>query len=404
MSDELLDKGLLEEAKRIRKDLVAIRRTIHAHPEFGFEEHETAALIAARMTELGARVRTGVARTGVVAELGNGDAIVAIRADMDALPIAEATGLPFASRVPGMMHACGHDVHVSCAVGAAMLLARRPLAGIVRFLFQPSEEQKGADGWSGAMRLIDEGALEGVRAAIALHTRKLPAGCIGVTEGPALAGNDTIRITVRGRAAHAAHPEEGIDAVVAAAHVVLAAQQIVSRRTRAGVPAVVSLTTISGGVKENVIAERVEMTGTVRNAGPDHRAALLADIDRALDVGRALGAECRLEVTEGYPVTNNEPTVTRVIREAAISLLRRERVMDLPFDTWAEDFGYMTGVVPGAMFWLGVTSPSVPDPVWHSPTFNIDEDALPVGAAVLAATAMRLLETAPAVRLLEEKI
>jgi IAA-amino acid hydrolase len=393
MNTRSLDTGLLEQAKRIRGDLVAIRRAIHAQPEFGFAEHETAALIAERMTALGARVRTGVARTGVVAEIGSGDPVVAIRADMDALPITEATGLPFASRIPGMMHACGHDAHVTCALGAAMLLAGQPITGTIRFLFQPSEEQKDAEGRSGAMRLIDEGALEDVRAVVALHTRKLAVGSIGVTAGPALAGNDTIRIVIRGRAAHAAHPEEGIDAVVAAAHVVLAAQQIVSRRTAAGVPAVVSLTTIHGGVKENVIAEQVEIGGTVRNAGPGPRRALLEHLERALDLGRALGAECRLEVVEGYPVTHNDPSVTRVIREAAVGLLGREQVVDLPFDTWAEDFGYMSAVVPGAMFWLGVVGPTVPDPVWHSPTFDIDEDALPVGAAVLAASAVRLLET-----------
>ena len=392
MNDRLLDMKLFEEAKRIRGTLVSIRRAIHAHPEFGFEEHETAALIADRLTALGARVQTGVARTGVAADLGSGQPIVAIRADMDALPITEATGLPFASRVHGMMHACGHDAHVACALGAAALLARQPVPGTIRFLFQPSEEQKDAEGRSGAMRLIDEGALEGVRAVVALHTRKLPAGSIGVTEGPALAGNDTIRILIRGRAAHAAHPEEGIDAVVAAAHVVLAAQQIVSRRTRAGVPAVVSLTTIRGGVKENVLADQVELCGTVRHAGPARRTALLADLERSLDVGRALGAECRLEIAEGYPVMHNDPSVTRITREAAAALLGADKVVDLPFDTWAEDFAYMTAVVPGAMFWLGVVGPGVPDPVWHSPTFDIDEDALPVGAAVLAAAVVRLLE------------
>ena len=387
------ESSLLDDANGIRDELVGIRRTIHARPEFGFEEHQTAAVIADRLSRIDARVRLGVARTGVIAELGKGTPIVAIRADMDALPITEATGLPFASQVSGMMHACGHDAHVACALGAAMLLARRPLGGTIRLLFQPSEEQKGADGWSGAMRMIHEGALEGVGAVIALHTRKLPAGRIGVTDGPAFAGNDTIRITVSGRAAHAAHPEEGVDAVVAAAHVVMAAQTIVSRRTRPGMPAVVSLTTINGGIKENVIADRVVLTGTVRNAGGDHRMSLLADLERALDAGRALGAECTLEVIEGYPVTHNDPTVTRIIREAAVSQLGAESVIDLPFDTWAEDFGYMSAAVPGSMFWLGVTGPRVPDPVWHSPTFDLDEDALPVGAAVLAAAATRLLES-----------
>jgi amidohydrolase len=388
----LTGEGLLVLAEELREDLVAIRRRIHACPERGFEEHQTAALVAARMEALGARVRTGVARTGVVAELGEGDPIVAIRADMDALPITEATGLPFASRVPGTMHACGHDAHVTCAIGAAMLLAGQSLPGTVRFLFQPSEEQKDAEGASGAMRLIDEGALQDVRAAIALHTRALPTGTIGVTEGPALAGNDTIRVVVCGRASHAAHPEEGIDAILAAAHVVLAAQQIVSRRTRAGTPAVVSFTTIHGGVKENVIAEQVELGGTIRNVGPAHRAALITELERALDVGRALGAECRLEVSEGYPVTHNDARVTDAIRNAAVALLGADRVIELPFDTWAEDFGYMTAAVPGAMFWLGVSRPNRAPPVWHSPTFDIDENALTVGAAVLAATALRLID------------
>jgi amidohydrolase len=384
---------LLESARALREELIAIRRGIHAQPEFGFAEYKTAAMIADRLRTLGASVRTGVARTGIVAELGSAKPIIAVRADMDALPIIEATGLPFASQVHGMMHACGHDAHVACALGAAMLLARRELPGTVRLLFQPSEEQKDADGSSGAMRMLDEGALADVSAVIALHTRKLPAGSIGITAGPALAGNDTVRIVIRGRASHAAHPEDGIDAVVAAAHVVIAAQTILSRRTRPGVPAVVSLTTINGGVKENVIADRVEIRGTVRNAGPDHRVQLLGDLERALDAGRALGAECTLEVAEGYPVTHNDAGVTARIREVAAALLGPAQVVDLPFDTWAEDFGYMTAAVPGAMFWLGVTGPSVPDPIWHSPTFDIDENALPVGAAVLAASALKLLET-----------
>lgn len=210
------------EAERLRESLISIRRQIHAHPEYGFQERETARLVAATLDELGARVRCGVAKTCVVGELGEGTPVVAIRADMDALPIAEATGLPFASNLPNMMHACGHDAHVACALGAAMLLAKSSLRGTVRFLFQPSEEQKDEEGRSGAMRMIDEGALNGVAAILALHTRALPVGSIGVTAGPALAANDTIKITILGRAAHGAHPEEGLDAIAIAAQVVTA--------------------------------------------------------------------------------------------------------------------------------------------------------------------------------------
>jgi amidohydrolase len=296
-----------------------------------------------------------------------------------------------------MMHACGHDAHVACALGAAMLLAEESaisaLGGTVRFLFQPSEEQRDEDGQSGAVRMIDEGALDGVAAVIALHTKGLPVGSIGVTSGPALAANDTIRITIQGRAAHGAHPEEGVDAIAIAAQVISAIQLIVSRRVPAISPAVVSITTIHGGVKENVIAERVELGGTIRSTGGVARLQIIDELQRALNVGRALGANCELTVIEGYAATVNDAAVTETIRTAASNLLGAEKVVDMPFDPWAEDFGYMTACVPGAMFWLGVTSERVPNPTWHSSTFDLDEGALPIGAMVLAASARSLLKT-----------
>ena len=376
----------------LKERLVALRRQIHANPEYGFKEFQTAALISKTLNELGATVREGIARTGVIAEIGQGYPIVAIRADMDALPLAEATGLEFASRVPNMMHACGHDAHVACALGAAMLLAEEPINGTVRFLFQPSEEQRDQDGQSGALKMIEEGALDDVSSVIALHTRALPVGSIGVTSGPAMAANDTIRITIQGHAAHGAHPEEGTDAIAIAVQVISAIQQIVSRRVSAVAPTVVSITTIRGGVKENIIADRVELGGTIRSTGGDARSFLMDQLEKALNVGRAMGAVCELKVFEGYAATHNDPEVTQLIRQAASEVLGPNRVVDLPFDTWAEDFGYMTARVPGSMFWLGVTSERVPKPIWHSSTFDLDEDALPIGASVLAASAKRLIQ------------
>jgi amidohydrolase len=378
--------------QNLSERLVRLRREIHANPEYGFKEFATARLIAQTMRDLQARVREEVAVTGVVAELGSGSPVVAIRADMDALPITEQTGLEFASKVPNMMHACGHDAHVTCALGAAMILAEESFAGTVRFLFQPSEEQRDEEGQSGAVKMIEEGALDDVRHVIALHTRALPVGSIGVTSGPATAANDKIKITIQGRAAHGAHPEEGIDAIAIAAQVITAIQQIVSRQTSPTVPAVVSITTIQGGVKENIIADLVELGGTIRSTGGEARQRLIAQLDAALSVGRALGATCELEIIPGYSATYNSPEVTNAIRDAATEELGEENVIDFPFDTWAEDFGYMTAHVPGSLFWLGVTSERVPNPVWHTPTFDLDEDALLVGARVMAATAKRLLE------------
>jgi amidohydrolase len=413
MSRQLTETDLLKHARALGDRLIAIRRTLHAHPEFGFQEHQTAALIAREMTALGARVRTGVGKTGVVAELGHGSPVIAVRVDMDALPIQEATGLPFASKVPGMMHACGHDAHVTCGLGAAMLLAERlggggggggvggagggargggdRIEGTVRLLFQPSEEQKDDEGWSGAMRMLDDGALGGVDAAISLHTRALPVGSIGVTSGPALAANDTIIITVQGKAAHGARPHEGIDALAIAAQVIVAINHIVSRRIPAIEPGVISLTTINGGIKENIVADLVTIGGTVRSTGGAAREAMFREIERALEVGRVLGATCALHVKEGYPLMRNDPGVTDAVRAAAAEAIGAAQVVDLPYSTWAEDFAYIAQRVPASMFWLGVTTPGSPDAIWHSPTFTIDEDALPIGATVFAASVLHLL-------------
>ena len=227
---------------------------------------------------------------------------------------------------------------------------------------------------------------------IALHTRGIPVGSIGVSSGPAMAANDTITIEIHGRAAHGAHPEDGIDAIAIAAQVINAIQQIVSRKLPAIEPAVVSITTIQGGIKENIIAERVELGGTIRSSGGAARQKLIGELEKALDVGRVMGATCELHIKEGYPATLNDPAVTESIRSAARSVLGPEHVVELPFNPWAEDFGYITAQIPGSMFWLGVTREKTPHPVWHSPTFDLDEDALPVGAAVMAASALRLLK------------
>ena len=276
--------------------------------------------------------------------------------------------------------------------GSAAGGGRESIQGTVRLLFQPSEEQKDDEGWSGAMRMLEDGALDGVDAAISLHTRALTVGSIGVTAGPALAANDTITITVEGKAAHGARPHEGIDALAIAAQVIVAINHIVSRRIPAIEPGVISLTTINGGIKENILADRITIGGTVRSTGGAMRELIFREIERALEVGRVLGATCTLHVKEGYPMLRNDPRITEAVRTAATEAIGASHVVDLPYSTWAEDFAYIAERVPASMFWLGVTSPGADDPVWHSPTFTIDEDALSIGATVFAASVLQLLQ------------
>ena len=371
---------------------------LDAYPEYGFQEHDGRADCARDARRLARGFLPASRRPASSPNSGKGSPVIAVRADMDALPIQEATGLPFASH-SARHDGTAYDAHVTCGLGAAMLLAQplggaRPwlwwlvvamatrFEGTVRLLFQPSEEQKDDEGWSGAMRMLDYGALDGVDAAISLHTRALPAD--HRRDGwPALAANDTITITVQGKAAHGARPHEGIDALAIAAQVIVAINHIVSRRIPAIEPGVISLTTINGGVKENIVCDSVTIGGTVRSTGGAAREHIFREIERALEVGRVLGATCSLHVKEGYPLLRNDPGITDAVRAAATEAIGAAQVVDLPYSTWAEDFAYIAERVPASMFWLGVTAPGADDPVWHSPTFTIDEDALPIGASRL---------------------
>lgn len=381
-------------------ELVAVRRDLHRHPELGFREARTASLVADRLEALGLHVRRGVGITGVLAELDNGAGrCIALRADMDALPIHEEGDHDYRSAVPGVMHACGHDVHTSSLLGAAALLlgarARGELPpGTVRFLFQPSEEGCDADGRSGAMRMIEDGAMEGVEAVFGLHVgAHLPSGSFYLREGAVMAGSEEIAVEVRGRSAHAARPEEGVDALVLAAQGVLAVQQAVSRRISPMQPGVVHFGRIEGGNAQNVLADRVRLEGTLRFFDSGVRERLVAAVRGAFEALERQGASTEVRIGPGYlPVVNDGP-VTAAVRRALVDVAGEGAVRPMEPMMLAEDFAFLAREAPGAFVWLGAALPDRRE--HHHPRFDVDESVLPLAAAGLARSAAALLERAP---------
>jgi IAA-amino acid hydrolase len=385
---------MLQRANLLQDRLIAWRRTIHMHPELGFQEINTSALVTENLRQMGIHVETGVGVTGVVGTLGQGPPTVALRADMDALPIQELNDVPYASQVPGVMHACGHDAHVAILLGVATLLAKSPPpCGQVRFLFQPSEEGVGKDDKSGAVHMIEDGALEGVDAIFGLHVfPDVPVGAVGVTPGPAFAAADSFRLVVRGRGGHGAYPHRTVDPIVLSAQVVTAIQTIVSRRLRPLNSGVVTVGTIHGGTKSNIIPEEVTLTGTIRSFRPEVRELLFSELERACGVVQALGGDFELHIGEGYPPTVNDVAMTAFVREVAADLLGVDQVRAPGSEMGAEDFSFFLEKVPGCYFRLGTGRPGEPARGLHNSHFDIDERALPVGVAVLAEIALRYLQ------------
>ena len=391
-------REILQRARAFESDLVALRRELHAHPELSFHEERTAAAAADAVEGLGWAVRRGVGGHGVVAEIGAGSGpTVALRADMDALPLAEANDVPYRSTVDGVMHACGHDAHTAMLVGAARVLAglreRGALpAGTVQLLFQPAEELADAENRSGAAHMIHDGAMAGVDAVFALHVGPhLPAGKVFTRAGGIMAGSDTFTAHVLGRAAHGARPDAGVDAIVLAAHVVLAAQNAVARRISPVQAGVLSLGTLRGGTAENILADRVSMDGTLRYFDPEVRKRLRSALDDALAVADALGGGHELELRPGYPPTLNDPDMTRLAMDAARSVIGDDGVWEAEPMMGTEDFALLLAEAPGALMWLGA-APDRPREL-HQADMDIDESVLPVGAAVLAACAIAVLGT-----------
>lgn len=387
-----MEKIMLNKARAIQEDLIAWRRDFHMHPELGFRETRTPARVADTLEKLGCRVRRNVGRTGVVAELGNGKPILAIRADMDALPLQEANQVPYASQTPGVMHACGHDSHTAMLLGTATLLTREEFPGMVRFLFQPSEEVADEEGISGAPRMIADGAMEGVDMVIALHVDpSTRVGDILIETGPASGGVDSWFGTIFGKGGHGARPHASVDPFYLAAYIILALNGIPSRRLSAFDPAVVSIGSLHGGQTENVIPDRLEMTGTLRYTETRVQKQIHTEIERAFELARPLGGDYVLRFEIGMPPMQNHPDAVGLIRQVAQGILGAEHVLVPDKDLGAEDFGCFSELAPGAMFSLGSRIEG-DERMGHNSRFDIDEDALPIGTAILAETALRFLK------------
>lgn len=388
--------SLVLRAEDFAADLVELRRDLHRHPELSFQEHRTAALMADTVEELGFRVQRAIGRTGVVAEIGDGGPIIALRADMDALPVEESADHEYRSTIPGVMHACGHDAHMAMLIGAARLLAEFRSTpewpgGTIRLLFQPSEEASDDENRSGAARMIDDGAMKDVATVFGLHIGgNLRSGKVHVRAGPLMAGSDRFTLTVHGRSAHAARPEEGIDSIVLAAHVVLACQNAVARRISPAATGVLTIGKLAGGVAENVIADRVEMVGTVRYFDDRVREALHRELRSAAAVADALGGRGELDLREGYPPVVNDETATEIATSAIADLIGADEVVDFEPSMYAEDFAILQREAPGCFMWLGAALETPRE--HHRADFDIDEDVLPRGAGILAGCAIRALE------------
>jgi amidohydrolase len=386
-------------AKRLGPRLVAWRRHLHMHPEPSMQEHETGAFVEARLREIGVdSVRTGVGETGVVGLIrGRGRRTVGLRADMDALELEEANQVPYRSRRPGLMHACGHDGHVACLLGTAAILKamRNQLPGNVKLIFQPGEEGAG-----GAARMIADGVLEKPKlsAIAALHVdTETACGKVAIRRGYHTAQVDDIALTVRGKTSHVARPDLGVDAISVACQVFLAIQQFVARHTNALDRKLIGFGLISGGTRMNVVADRVRLEGTIRTIEPEGREALLRFLKRdASRLAASMGARLQVEIRESYPPLANDDRVVDVVAASACDLVSESNVVQIERPVLGgEDFSYFAlAGVPAAMFGLGIRDEkkgfAAPG---HNANFDFpDRRVLPLGAAMLAAVAVRLLE------------
>ena len=395
-SEKSLYPRIRTDSSRIAAAVVKSRRRFHQYPETGNQEFKTTARLKKEFAKLGLRVYDGFSPTGLWAELDTGrpGPVIAVRTDIDALPITERSRVPFASRIPGRMHACGHDAHMAIMLGTARLLCRYKsgLPGRVKFICQPAEEVPPG----GAQILIKAGVLTNPRvdAIVALHVDPaLPVGSIGLRDGMNMASVYDFDLKITGRPGHAALPHNGVDGITVAAEVVSGLQQIISRMVDPISSAVISFGTIKGGDVRNTLATEVVLEGTARSIDPALMRRIPQLIRRtAVNIARGFGAEAEVRSIAAYPGLEADPRVNRFIADSCAALYPKGRVHEIPVVLGGEDFARYLQTTPGSMFRLGVRNGKIgADKPWHHPEFMIDEAALPVGVAVMTATVVDLL-------------
>ncbi len=385
----LLDK-IKSLSKEYSAEVIQSRRHLHANPELSYQEFNTVKFVAGKLKAFGIPFTEGIATTGLVAEIKGRNAdkkSIALRADMDALPISEESQVPYKSNVPGVMHACGHDVHTASLLGTAKILneVKDQFEGTVRLLFQPGEEKNPG----GASYMIRDGALENPRPTgiIGQHVFPLlPVGKIGFREGMYMASCDEIYLKVVGKGGHAAAPDLAVDPILIASHIIIALQQVISRNASPKQPTVLSFGNIIGKGATNIIPSEVNIAGTFRAMNEEWRAAALEKIRKmAESIAEGMGGRCEVEISKGYPYLENNPELTRRIRRAAVAYVGSENVEDIDITLGAEDFSYYSQVIPASFYRLGTSNPAKGITSYvHTPTFDIDEDALKIGPGLMA--------------------
>lgn len=378
-------------------EVVKWRRHLHANPELSYNEYNTSKFVAKTLREIGLTPVEGVALTGIVALVEGKNPskkVIALRADMDALPITEANTVDYKSKNAGVMHACGHDVHTASLLGTAKILhsLKTQFEGAIKFIFQPGEEKNPG----GASYMIRDGVLENPRPAsiIGQHVMPLlPAGTIGFREGMYMASSDEIYLTVVGKGGHAAAPELTIDPVLIASHIIIALQQIISRNASPKQPTVLSFGKITGEGATNIIPNEVKIAGTFRALNEVWRKEALIKIKKmAESIAEGMGGHCEVEISHGYPYLENNPALTRSIRRAAEEYVGKENVVDIDLTLASEDFAYYSQVIPASFYRLGSRNEAKGITSYvHTPTFDIDEDALAIGPGLMAWMALREL-------------
>lgn len=368
--------------------MVRIRRQIHRHPELGYQEENTAAIIADELNKLGIKATTGIGKTGVVGRIDSTNSagpVVALRADMDALAIQEETGLEFASEVKGVMHACGHDGHVAMLIGAAALLKQSLKRGSVILVFQPAEE-----GGAGALKIMESGLLEDAEAIYACHLdRHFKTGELVAQAGTISAFTDRFDISIKGKGGHVAQPHDTVDAIVVASLIVMSLQTIVSREVNPLYPSIVSVGRIEGGFVPNAVAENAILCGTVRTTVPHVREQIIAGIKRMVKAAGTLhNADVKVTIIKGYPAVTNTFNETEIARKAVKNIFGDQALVDTQFASMGgEDFSFYLEKIPGCLVRLGAQKEGFANIPAHSSTFDFDENALGIGAAFMAETA-----------------